>query len=187
MPARTQVGGNKKSKKHNKKVKKLIILLMAGLMIMPACKSSLLNEHNNYSSSPYVPEEPLLFHHAASASVPELTPYVPEEPLLFHLFAFFYFCAALCGFVSVTKLQLDGQEITREQMKNYIKEKKRYDLKFLRSRYANGIIKYRFYSYPPYCPKPVFDNFTKITYYYLYRYLLVVLMSMCSYVVTNGR
>jgi hypothetical protein len=140
---------------------------MAGLMIMSACRSSrspeLLYEHNSYSSSPYV----------------------PEETLLFHLFAFFCFCTVLYSFVLTANLQLDEQEMFRKQMKNYVKEKKQYDLKFLRSRYANGIPKYQFNNYPPLLPYRTFENFDRI-FYYLYKCFLVVLMSILSYEMANS-
>jgi hypothetical protein len=188
MPACTFIA-RKKIKKYNVKVKKIIILLMAGLMIMPACRSSrlpeLLQEQNNYSLSLYLPEESLSSQPATEESTPPETLYVPEESLSFQLALFFGFCTIFCCFVSFTKLQLDDQEWFREQMKNYVNEKKQYDLKFLRSRYANGIIKSRFNGYSPCCPKPIFDNSTKIIYCYLLKYPSVVLMSMFSCALAN--
>jgi hypothetical protein len=136
-------------------------------MVMPACRSSrspeLLQEHNNYSPSPYVPEEPF-----------------PFLPILF-----FSFCSCLYYFVSITEFYLDEQEKFRERMKNYVNKKKRYDLQFLRSRYANGIPKYRFYSYPPSLPCRTFNNLENF-YYYSYKCFVAALMSMLSYAMANS-
>jgi hypothetical protein len=161
---------------------------MAGLMIMPACRSSrspeLLHEHNNHSSLLYLSEESFPFQQIATVFRHFHSSYVPEEPFPFQLALFFGFCVYLCCFVYETKSHLDEQEMFRKQMEDYVKRKKQYDLRFFRSVYANGIPKYRFYSYPPLLPYRTFENSDRI-FYYLYKRFLVAMMSICSYAMAN--